>query len=192
MSSECSEKEVLLVDELFQRIGSDISMITDRELVVGTSTVEKESERPAGKGRVHISFRLGFEQEGDLYHGCLLLPLADAISLACYLMMIPDDGVKGKRSLKDIDESIKDAMLEVGNFIGGAADAAMREAIGVKAKVSSEGCQGVKGDVRPAMIYNEADPLIVGRAKATIHDYPEFDILLMLPELGGVSFPLEE
>lgn len=187
MGSECSEKETLLIDELFQRIGSDISMITDRELVVGTSTVEKVTERPAGKGRVHISFRLGFEQEGEVYHGALLLPLPDAISLSCYLMMIPDDGVKSKRSLKDIDDSIKDAMLEVGNFIGGAADAAMREAIGVPAKVRSEGCQGVKSNVRPAMIYNEGDPLIVGRAKATIHEYSEFDIMIMLPELDGVS-----
>ncbi|MFT7485995.1 MAG: hypothetical protein ACI9F9_001848 [Candidatus Paceibacteria bacterium] len=187
MSSYGSEREVQLVEELFQRIGSDISMITDRDLVVGTSTVAKETERPAGKGRVHISFRLGFEQGGELHHGCLLFPLPDAISLACYLMMIPDDGVKSKRTLKAIDESIKDAMLEVGNFIGGAADAAMREAIGVDAKVSSEGCQGVPGNVRPAMIYNEGESLVVGRAKATIHDYPEFDILIMLPELDGVS-----
>jgi len=186
MSSECSERETLLVDELFQRIGSDISMITDRELVVGASTVEKVNERPAGKGRIHISFRLGFEQEGTVHHGCLLIPLPDAISLACYLMMVPDDGVKGKRSLKELDDTIKDAMLEVGNFIGGAADAAMREAVGVPAKVRSEGCQGVKSNVRPALIYDEGSPLIVGRAKATIHEYSEFELLMMLPELAGL------
>ena len=188
MSTEtCSPSEVQLVEELLQRIASDISMITDRDLVVNVKSVEKWSKRPEGKGRVHVSFRLGFQEEDGVKHGCLLLPLADAISLACYLMMVPDDGVKGKRSLKDLDESTKDAMLEVGNFIGGAADAALREAIGVSAKVRSEGCQGVKGNVRPALIYNEGDPLLVGMVKGQIHEYPEFDMLLMLPELSGLS-----
>jgi len=187
MSADCSDAEVQLVEEILLRVASDISMITDREFVVNVQSVERENARPAGKGRVHISFRLGFEQEGGVRHGCMIIPLADAISLACYLMMVPDDGVKGKRSLKDIDDTIKDAMLEVGNFIGGAADAAMREAIGVSAKVRSEGCQGVRSSVRPALIYNEGDPLLVGRAKSVIHEYPEFDLLLLLPELEGIA-----
>jgi len=78
-------------------------------------------------------------------------------------------------------------MLEVGNFIGGAADAALREAVGVKAKVRAEGCQGVRPDIRPALVYNEGDSLLVGKAKGRIHDYPEFDLILMLPELTGVN-----
>ena len=183
MTVECSEKETELVEELLQRIASDLSMITDRDLIVGASNVERMGERPAGKGKVHISFRLGFEQEGDVHHGLLLVPLPDAISLACYLMMMPDDGVKGKRSMKSIDDTLKDAMLEVGNFIGGAADAALREASGISAKVRSEGCQGVKSNVRPMMIYNEGEPLVVGKAKATVHEYPEFEMVLVLPEL---------
>jgi hypothetical protein len=184
MTAECSEKQAELVDELLQRIAADLSMITDRDLVVGSSKVERMTERPFGKGKVHISFRLGFEQEGNVHHGTLLVPLADAISLACYLMMMPDDGVKEKRSMKSIDDTLKDAMLEVGNFIGGAADGALREASGISAKVRSEGCQGVKGNVRPMMIYNEGDSLVIGKAKATVHEYPEFEMILMLPELN--------
>ncbi len=187
MSADCSPKEVELVEELLQRIAADLSMITDRELVVGASSVERMDVRPAGRSKVHISFRLGFEQDGEIGHGTLLVPLPDAISLACYLMMVPDDGVKGKRAMKTIDESLKDAIMEVGNFIGGAADASIREAVGISAKVRSEGCQGVKKDVRPMLIYNEGDPLIIGRAKATVHEYPEFEIMLLLPELKGVG-----
>lgn len=184
MTAVCTESETQLVSEVLHRIAADLSMITDRDLRVEVQEVEKLTERPAGKGKIHISFRLGIEQADGLKHGCLLLPLPDAISLACYLMMVPDDSVKGKRSLKDIDETIKDAMLEVGNFIGGAADAALRESLGGIAKVRSEGCQGVRANVRPALLYNEGDPLVVGRAKGMVHDYPEFDLVLMLPPLS--------
>jgi len=184
--SPCSEREAEVVEELLQRIASDISMITDRDLLITVKEVSKWSERPAGKNKIHISFRIGIQQADGVKHGCLLLPLPDAISLACYLMMIPDDGVKGKRALSTIDEAIKDAMLEVGNFIGGATDAALREAVGVKAKVRAEGCQGVRPNIRPALVYNEGDALLVGRAKGRVHDYPEFDLLLMLPELSGI------
>lgn len=186
MSTTCTEAEALLVEEVLQRIAADLSMITDRELVIGEAKVKKMNERPAGRGRVHISFRLGFEQAGELHHGCVLLPLAEAISLACFLMMVPDEGVTGKRKLTTLDETIKDAMLEVGNFIGGAADAALREAVGVEAKVRSEGCQGVRAGIRPALIYDEGEPLVVGTARASVHDYPEFDLIMMLPELRGL------
>lgn len=186
MTSTCTEAEVLLVEEVLQRIAADLSMITDRELVIGEAKVKKMDRRPAGRGRVHISFRLGIEQGGRLHHGCVLLPLPDAISLACFLMMVPDEGVTGKRKLTTLDETIKDAMLEVGNFIGGAADAALREAVGVEAKVRSEGCQGVRAGIRPALIYSEGDPLVVGTARATVHEYAEFDLIVMLPELGGL------
>ena len=188
MSDEnCTEREVELVEELFQRVASDLSMITDRDLLVTVKDVGRQTERPAGRNKIHIAIGIGIQKAEGVKHGCMLLPLADAISLACYLMMIPDDGVKGKRAMSTIDETIKDAMLEVGNFIGGAADAALREAVGIKAKVRAEGCQGVRPDIRPALVYNEGDSLVVGKAKGRIHDYPEFDLILMLPELTGVN-----
>lgn len=187
MSEVCTDTEAQLVQEILHRVAADLSMITDRELTVNVHRTEHASARPAGKGKIHISFRLGFEQPDGLKHGCLLIPLPDAISLACYLMMVPDDGVKAKRSVKDLDGTLKDAMLEVGNFIGGAADAALRESVGAIAKVRSEGCQGVRPDVRPALLYNEGDTLVVGRAKSKIHEFPEFEMLVMLPQLTGVE-----
>jgi hypothetical protein len=45
----------------------------------------------------------------------------------------------------------------------------------------------VRPDVRPALIYNEGDRLLVGRARGRIHEYPEFDMILMLPELAGLD-----
>ncbi len=40
---------------------------------------------------------------------------------------------------------------------------------------------------RPALLYNEGEPLIVGKAKGSIHEYSESDLYLMLPELIGVD-----
>lgn len=171
------------IDEIFQRIAGDLSMIADRELKVQKSEVQRTAARVAGAKCVHISFKLGFQHAGQITHGSLLVPLPDAIALASYLMMMPDDGVKSKRNLTTLDSGTKDAILEIGNFIGGAADAALRS-IGIDdIRVRSESCQGVKANVRPAFAYTEGTPLIVGRAKAQLHTWPAFEMILMLPVL---------
>ena len=179
----CTEREVELVQESFQRIAGDLAMITDRELGVLSVKAASAAKRAAGRDKIHISFRLGFRGPNETRHGCLLMPLADAVSVACYLMMVPDDGVKSKRSLQTLDSALKDAMLEVGNFIGGATDAALRALGFDHVKVGFEGCQGVKPDVRPAFPYNDGEPLLIGRARAKLHQYPDFEMMLMLPEL---------
>jgi hypothetical protein len=182
-SDACSEREVELVQETFQRIAGDLAMITDRELVLVSVKAAGAVKRAAGRDKIHISFKLGFRGPSETRHGCLVMPVADAISVACYLMMVPDDGVKSKRSLQTLDNPLKDAMLEVGNFIGGATDAALRALGFDHVKVGFEGCQGVKPDVRPAFLYNDGEPLLIGRARAKLHQYPEFEMMLMLPEL---------
>lgn len=180
-----TEQQTQLSEEILARISSDLSMITDREFKLGAMQCDLSTERAVGKDRIHISFKLGFQSEdGTVRHGCILMPLADAISLACFLMMVPDDGVKAKRAVTDLDEALKDALIEVSNFVGGAADAALREAIGVGTKVRSEGCQGVRPDVRPALIYDEGEPLIVTTASAQIHEFEEFEMVAMIPPIG--------
>ncbi len=179
----CTERDVELLQETFQRIAGDLAMITDREFDIKSMKTGRAAKRASGRDKIHVSFRLGFKAPSAALHGCLLMPLSDAVSVACYLMMVPDDGVKAKRSLLTLDSPTKDAMLEVGNFIGGAADAALRALGFDHVKVSSEGCQGVKPDVRPVLQYHEGTPLLIGRARAKLHSFPEFEMLLMLPEL---------
>ena len=61
-------------------------------------------------------------------------------------------------------------------------------ALGVEGvQVGSEGCQGVKPDVRPALEYIEGDELVLGRAEAQIGDFDPFEMLLMIPALPGVD-----
>lgn len=180
----CTAEQTKVSEEILARVSSDLSMITDREFRLEDMRCELRDQRAVGKDKIHISFKLGFQLEsGEVRHGCILMPLADAISLGCLLMMVPDDGVTAKRAVTDLDESLKDALIEVSNFVGGAADAALREAIGASVKVRSEGCQGVRPDVRPALIYTDGDPLLITTATAQIHEYEEFEMVAMIPPL---------
>jgi hypothetical protein len=183
MANACTAAETELVEETLQRIARDVAMISDREFVILSVESARAVKRAVGKGQIHISFKLSFHSPDHLRYGCLLVPLPDAISVAGYLMMVPDEAVKAKRSGQKLDGSMKDAMLEVCNFVGGATDAALR-ALGHKSvRVSAAGCQGVKPDLRPAFPYHEGDALLVGRAKAKMHDFAEFELILMVPEL---------
>jgi hypothetical protein len=184
MTATRSTPEALWIEEILQRIAADLSMITDRELGLGPSRTVRAAERPAGAGAVHIAFRFGIHVADSIGHGCLLMPLPEAVSLAGYLMMLSDAEVLQRRELEAPDESLKEALLEVDNFIAGAADAALRATLGKEIKVRPEGCQGVRADVRPALIYQEGQPLLVGRAQACLQGHSEFELMLLLPELG--------
>jgi len=180
----CTEIEHQCVQEICQRISADLSMIADRDLVFDEITVERMDHRPAGNDRIHISFKMSFQFEHGTQHGCVLMPLPEAIALACYLMLVPDETVAARRKENEVDSSTKDAILEIGNFIGSATYAAIK-ALGMEdCVVRSSGCQGVRADVRPALPYTEGDALIVGRARAVLHGYPEFEMILILPDIG--------
>ena len=71
----------------------------------------------------------------------------------------------------------------IGNFVGGAADAALRSLGYAEIRVRSESCQGVKPGVRPAFAYEEGATLLVGRASAELAGWPPFEVILMLPLL---------
>jgi hypothetical protein len=182
--SRASAFEARLANALLRRAIEDLTTVIDRPFSVQEPHVARVDRRAAGEGAVHISFKWEFLCDGKGRHGALLMPLPEAISLACYLMMVPDEGVAEHRKEKDLDRSLKDAMLEIGNFIGGAADAALR-ALYPKGSVSarSRGCQGVRAGVRPAFPYQEGDPLLLVRAKAQIHQFKEFELLAMVPVL---------
>lgn len=169
------------VDEILHRIAGDLSMVADREVELTTTSVEVVETRPAGAGQIHVSFRFGLRQGDQRFHGCLLVPLPDAIALACSLMMVPDDVLAESRGLQSLDGPTKDAMLEVGNFVTGAAEAALQAVGHGDVQGIFEGCQGVRADVRPALIYNEGEPLVFARASARLAGFEPSEVLLMLP-----------
>jgi hypothetical protein len=181
-----TSKSVAVLDEelagaVFQRLADDLAMIVDRKIAIGEVRAERSHRRIAGAGTIHISFMLGLQQERRTSHGCILVPLPEAISLASFLMMLPDDLVEQQRGATELDRPMKDAMLELGNFLAGAVDAVFRRWYPDELFVRPEGCQGVRADVRPAFPYEEGSELFVARARASVASFPEFELILMLP-----------
>jgi hypothetical protein len=98
-------------------------------------------------------------------------------------MMLPEESVQARRALTTLDSATRDALVEIGNFVGGAADAALRSLDLPDIRVRSESCQGVKPGVRPAFVCEEGAELRVGRAQAQLAGGPLFELILMLPLL---------
>jgi hypothetical protein len=178
---EATVSDVDLLEGVFGRIGSDLEAILDHEILFEEVQAARVTSRVAGRDQVHISFKLGIQCGEHWAHGSLLVPLPEAISMACFLMMAPDDVVENNRDLEVPDDAMKDAMLEVGNFVAGAADAVLRSWAPEGGAVRSEGCQGVRADIRPVFPHEEGDELIVGRVRASLHTYSAFEMILMLP-----------
>ena len=166
-------------EEILRRVLSDLSMITDRDLSLDDLDVEAADAPVAATGGVHIAFKLALRQAGVVRRGCLLVPLADAISLACYLMMVTDDGVKAKRGLSTLDQNLKDSLLEVANFVAGATEGALRDALREETEVRTEGCMGLAPGAPPPL--GEVNELILCRGRATLQGFPSFELLLELP-----------
>ncbi|MFT5049444.1 MAG: hypothetical protein ACI8QZ_000837 [Chlamydiales bacterium] len=179
----CTASETQTIEEVLYRIASDLSLLADHDIEIQSIEAERWERRPVGSGGIHISFKMTIRHLGGQAEGCLLLPLAEGITLAKYLMMAEDEEVEEQRARQTLDRGAKDAMLELAKFIASAAGSALGELPSAEFEVESDGCQGVRAGVRPALKYNEGDTLIVGRVRAAIHDFPEFEALLILPEL---------
>lgn len=178
-----SQDEQALALGILGRVATDLSMIVDREFEIEGVRVERRTQRPAGQGCVHISFKLSLDCEGQTWPGCLLVPLPDAVSLAAYMMMLPDEVVARERGRTELDGPFKEALLEVGKFLAGACDSVLRQAVSQESSTCSDGCQGVRAGVRPALSYEEGQPLLVARARARVHQFEPFELILVLPAL---------
>ena len=165
----------------FRSIADDLSMIMDTQIDVAEPRAERVQARAAGEGQVHISYRFLVHDQGQDHHGCVLTPLPDSIGLASFLMMMQPDEVAERRKLSELDRSLKESIVEVGNFIAGAIDAVIRSWYPSEASCRSLGCQGVRADVRPAFRYREGTELAVGRATVSVAGYEPFEMILQVP-----------
>ena len=115
-----------VLQNVFERVASDLSMIADRDIEVHSIAYEERQDRAAGSSVVHIAFRFGVRAAGGgVHHGALLVPLAEAISVAGYVMMAPEDRVAAMRESGEVDIAVKKALVEVGAFVAAAGDAAL-------------------------------------------------------------------
>ena len=187
MSTDVSTAHDLeMVSEILTRVTNDLFTVVDREIQVAELETERVTERAAGLEKIHISFKLAVTFAGETRQGCFLVPLPEAMALAAYLMMVPDEDVESVRD-KEPDDTMKDALLEISSFIAGSCDAVLRSWYPEGCSVRPEGCQGVRPDVRPAFDYVEGDELVLGRATVGIADYEPFELMVMLPVLPKVA-----
>lgn len=172
-----------LVQCVLARIATDLGLILDRELELDGLVLEHVNARPAGKGQVHISFKLGIDagEQEDEEQGCLLVPLPEAVALAGYLMMKEDDEVARERARQDLDGPYKEAMLELSKVLAACCQSVLERALPDRA-VRSVGCQGVRPNVRPALTYREGDRLLVARVRARLAAFEPREWILVLPD----------
>ncbi len=173
------------VTETLHRAAADISMLVDHSFDVHEIALERAERRVAANGGVHISFKLAVQRGQHIAHGALLVPFAEAVSLAAWLQMLADDEARRRTNDSELDPMIKDGLLEIGKFVAGACDAALRSAGINDARVVSEGCQGVKAGVRPAFAYTDGEKLTIGRSRAQLAHSQPFEMLALLPSIAS-------
>lgn len=177
-----------VVTHALRRVAGRLGALVDHDIALEGFRAERALQRPVGRGSVHVSFRQRYLLDAAT-HGCLLLPLAAAQSLAGHFLMLPADEVAARRERPDLDPLAKDALIDLSGFAARALQQWLLEDFGVTADVRTGGCQGVREAVRPAFPYEEGSPLLVGRATARFGATPPFEWILALPELPGVFEP---
>lgn len=183
-SATLQDAEQKLVVESLQRVAADLSMVTDRTLAIQSVSCEHAAARPAGRDSVHISFKIAAQRGDTIVHGAVLIPYRPAVSLAAGILMLDEAESLQRQADADLDPSLKDALLEIGNFVASGMAAALRTMGRTDVRVVSEGCQGVRAGVRPALSYVEGTDLAVGRARAKLDSSEPFEIVMMLPPIG--------
>ena len=169
------------------RVAEDWAMMIDHEVSIENVQVERESSAPACEGSVHIAFQFGLTHAelGPRYRGALLVPLPDALTMAAYLMMTPENQIAGARAAQAPDSATKDSLMELSSILASALDGVVQDSFEGTWSVTSLGCQGVREGAVPRV--STADDLewTVARAQGTLADFDAFPMQLVLPVLAS-------
>ena len=176
-----TDTEKAMARGVAERTASDLGLIIDRELAVQEVEAERRPEKATADGVVNVAFRLEFERGPNRWEGCALFPLPEAIAIASYLMVLGDEEVAEARGLTQLDRSLKDAMMEIGTFIGGSADAVLRSQVDKGLTVRSVGCQGVAPGEKPNFLFLPDQELLVARVGYHLHDFDGYTSVWMFP-----------
>ena len=187
MTFDLDSAHLPATEEILNRIGSDLSIVADVSLRVEGVEAQPVTERPAGEGVIHVSFRLDFLEPEGAHQGCVLLPLADVQVLAGGLQMQSAMYLSEARDSQELDEPSKEAVMELGTFVAGATESALRDQGHALIQVQHQGCQGVRPDVRPRLNATEDAPLVWGTCRATLAEFPTSTWHLLLPRLKNLG-----
>ncbi len=171
------------VGELVRRAAADLAMIIERDVRVHSCSVERAKERAGGAaGTVHIAIKQAYALGERASQGCVLVPLADALSLAGLFLMLPDEVVESQRASANVDGVTKDALLEVASFIASSLMTGLGGSAS-KIEVRSASCQGVRAGSLPALTQEPGGEWWVARASVQIHSFPASEFVWMFPSV---------
>lgn len=167
----------------WSRIADDLALFSDGALALEKVEAEMVEALPAVRGGIHLAFKFGIEHGDRIQHGGLLVPLADAITLACLSIMLPREDVAEQRQRSDLDEPVRDALIEVSTWIARSLGASLRTPEGLALRIESESCQGVREGARPAIAHEPDECWVELRARVRLAEWPAFEATLLVPDL---------
>ncbi len=170
-----------LLDLLIDEAAASLSLLSEFELGDLVADDATLNDRPGGDDSIRIAFRLGFKTQHGVRVGFFQLPLEDALVLAGSLLMLPTEELKSARSKGAPDEGDKDAILEVGNLIGGAFDSVLRKRFDDQTNAIFAGCQGVEAGHAPWVPQYQGEALAVRRQSVSFRSFEPFELLLAIP-----------
>jgi hypothetical protein len=175
--------ESSLAELAFEQVARDISLFSNREIEVDGVQVERGANRPRAAGEIHISFKVAFLHGGEAHFGSLFIPLSEALTLASLLLLKERDVIDEIRTRTGLDQELKDAVLEIGNLVGGALDNALRWFLPAGYSVRAASCQGVRESMPPWLDNPPGTRYIVARTRARIDEFPWGEWSLVIPDL---------
>ena len=170
-----------LLDLLIDEAAGSLSLLSEFELGEPVANDTLENDRPGADDSVRISFRVGFKTGRGVRVGFFQIPLDAALVLSGSLLMLPTDEIKVACTKDAPDDGDKEAIMEVGNLIGGAIDAVLRKRFDDEANAIFAGCQGVAAGHAAWVPHYEGEPLATRRHEVSFRSFEPFELLLAIP-----------
>lgn len=170
-----------ILDMLVDETAGSLSLLSDFSVLGMTQDDEIVQDRPGEDESVRIAIRFGFKTPRGARVGFMQFPLADALVLGGELLMMPHDMIRDAMESDAPDEGQKEAIMEVGNLLGGAFDSLLAKRLSDQTLVRFLGCQGVPAGRAPWVPGYTGENIAVRRHSVSFGDFTPFDLLIAIP-----------
>ncbi len=170
-----------VLDMLVDETAGSLSLLSDFSVLGMTHDDEIVFDRPGEDEGIRVAIRFGFKTPRGARVGFMQLPLADALVLGGELLMMPTESIRASMEAQEPDEGQKEAMMEVGNLLGGAFDSLLGKRLSDETLVRFLGCQGVAPGQAPWVPGYTGEKIAVRRHSVCFGDFAPFDLLIAIP-----------
>lgn len=187
MSSVTAEPAPGAAQAALTGVARELGAVIDQPFVVLQARLSRANVGPVGASGVHVAFKFACRRGTEERRGALLVPLAEAITLASLLRGLPQDAVLAGRASGAPDEATKRALLQVATLVASALEEALRAHEPNGVCLRSLGCQGLRPGQPPAMEGESGRERLIAKAGARIGTFPPFELVLGLPLDGPAA-----